>query len=66
MRKTPAERLLSPLTIGVLVAVVVGPMAWALVTSLKTEANVITFPPPYCRHLRRLPAMWPSSGSRIL
>ncbi|WP_409189303.1 carbohydrate ABC transporter permease [Bradyrhizobium sp. RDM4] len=45
MRKTPAERLLSPLTIGVLVAVVVGPMAWALVTSLKTEANVITFPP---------------------
>jgi len=45
MRATPAERLTSRLTIGVLTAVVVGPMAWALMTSLKTEANVITFPP---------------------
>ena len=45
MRTTPAERLISRLTIGVVTAVVVGPMAWALVTSLKTEANVITFPP---------------------
>ena len=45
MRTTPAERLISRLTIGVLTAVVVGPMAWALMTSLKTEANVITFPP---------------------
>jgi len=33
------------LTIGVLTVVVVGPITWALVTSLKTEANVITFPP---------------------
>jgi multiple sugar transport system permease protein len=45
MRATPAERLISRLTIGVLTAVVVGPMTWALMTSLKTEANVITFPP---------------------
>jgi len=45
MRTTPAERLISRLTISVLTAIVVGPMAWALVTSLKTEANVITFPP---------------------
>ena len=47
MRTTPAERLISWLTIGVLTAVVVGPMAWALVTSLKTEATVITFPPSF-------------------
>ena len=45
MRTTPAERLISRLTISVLTVIVVGPMAWALVTSLKTEANVITFPP---------------------
>jgi len=45
MRATPAEYLISRLTIGFLTAIVVGPMAWALVTSLKTEANVITFPP---------------------
>jgi len=47
MRTTPTERLISRLTIGVLTAVVVGPMAWALVTSLKTEANVITIPPSF-------------------
>ena len=45
MNTTLAERLTWRLTIGVMIAVVVGPMAWALVTSLKTEANVITFPP---------------------
>jgi multiple sugar transport system permease protein len=45
MRATPAEYLISRLTIGFLTAIVVGPTAWALVTSLKTEANVITFPP---------------------
>jgi ABC-type glycerol-3-phosphate transport system permease component len=45
MRTTPAERLTSRITIGLLIAVVVGPMAWGLMTSLKTEANVITFPP---------------------
>jgi len=45
MRATPTEYLISRLTIGFLTAIVVGPMAWALVTSLKTEANVITFPP---------------------
>jgi multiple sugar transport system permease protein len=44
-RTTPAERLASWLIIGGLTAVVVGPIAWAIVTSLKTEANVITFPP---------------------
>jgi multiple sugar transport system permease protein len=47
MRATPAERLIARLTIGVLTAVVLGPMAWALVTSLKTEATVITFPPSF-------------------
>ena len=45
MRATPAERLIAGLTIGVLTAVVLIPMGWALVTSLKTEATVITFPP---------------------
>ena len=45
MRTTLAVRLISLLTIGVLTVVVVGPITWALVTSLKTEANVITFPP---------------------
>jgi ABC-type glycerol-3-phosphate transport system permease component len=47
MRATPAERLIAGLTIGVLTAVVLIPMAWALVTSLKTEATVITFPPTF-------------------
>jgi ABC-type glycerol-3-phosphate transport system permease component len=47
MRATPAERLIAALTIGVLTAVVLIPMAWALVTSLKTEATVITFPPTF-------------------
>jgi ABC-type glycerol-3-phosphate transport system permease component len=47
MRATPTEYLISRLTIGFLTAIVVGPMAWALVTSLKTEANVITFPPSF-------------------
>src|SRR6185369_12970098 len=45
MRTTLAVRLISLLTIGVLTVVVVGPITWALVTSLKTETNVITFPP---------------------
>jgi len=45
MRGAPAERVSASLTVGVLTAVVLGPMAWALVTSLKTEATVITFPP---------------------
>jgi ABC-type glycerol-3-phosphate transport system permease component len=45
MPTTLAVRLISLLTIGVLTVVVVGPITWALVTSLKTEANVITFPP---------------------
>src|SRR3954464_12935899 len=44
-RATPAERLIARLTVGVLTALVVAPIAWALVTSLKTEASVITFPP---------------------
>jgi multiple sugar transport system permease protein len=47
MRATPAERLIAGLTVGVLTAVVLVPMAWALVTSLKTEATVITFPPTF-------------------
>jgi ABC-type glycerol-3-phosphate transport system permease component len=47
MRATPAERLIARLTIGVLTAVVLGPMAWALMTSFKTEATVITFPPTF-------------------
>ncbi len=45
MRTTLAVRLISLLTIGVLTVIVVGPITWALVTSLKTETNVITFPP---------------------
>lgn len=45
MRTTLAVRLISLLTIGFLTVVVVGPITWALVTSLKTETNVITFPP---------------------
>jgi len=45
MRTTLAVRLISLFTIGVLTVVVVGPITWALVTSLKTETNVITFPP---------------------
>jgi multiple sugar transport system permease protein len=45
MRTTLAVRLIALFTIGVLTVVVVGPITWALVTSLKTEANVITFPP---------------------
>jgi ABC-type glycerol-3-phosphate transport system permease component len=47
MRATPAERLIAGLTVGVLTAVVLVPMAWALVTSLKTEATVIAFPPSF-------------------
>ena len=47
MRATPAERLIAGLTVGVLTAVVLVPMAWALVTSLKTEATVIAFPPTF-------------------
>lgn len=45
MRTTLAVRLIALFTIGVLTVVVVGPITWALVTSLKTETNVITFPP---------------------
>jgi multiple sugar transport system permease protein len=45
MPTTLAVRLISLLTIGILTVVVVGPITWALVTSLKTETNVITFPP---------------------
>ena len=45
MPATLAIRLISLFTIGVLTVVVVGPITWALVTSLKTETNVITFPP---------------------
>lgn len=45
--KSPTESLISPLTVCVLTAVVVGPMAWALVTSLKTEANIAAFPPTF-------------------
>src|SRR5581483_1898974 len=44
-RATPAERLIARLTIGVLIALVAAPIASALVTSFKTEARVITFPP---------------------
>ena len=45
MRTTLTVRLIALFTIGVLTVVVVGPITWALVTSLKTEPNVITFPP---------------------
>lgn len=45
--KSPTESLISPLTVCVLTAIVVGPMAWALVTSLKTEANIAAFPPTF-------------------
>lgn len=45
--KSPTESLISPLTVCVLTAVVLGPMAWALVTSLKTEANIAAFPPTF-------------------
>jgi ABC-type glycerol-3-phosphate transport system permease component len=45
--KSPTETLISPLSVCVLTAIVVGPMAWALVTSLKTEANIAAFPPTF-------------------
>jgi ABC-type glycerol-3-phosphate transport system permease component len=53
MQTTLAVRLISLLTIGVLTVVVVAPITWALVTSLKTETNVITFPP----------TLWPSPAT---
>lgn len=47
MRTPPAERLISRMIVAVLTAIVVCPMAWALMTSLKTEASVIAFPPSF-------------------
>ncbi len=47
MRTTPLERLVSRVALGLLVALVLGPLAWALSTSLKTEATVISYPPSF-------------------
>jgi multiple sugar transport system permease protein len=45
--RSPSERLTSPLSILILSAIVMGPMAWALVTSIKTEANITSYPPTF-------------------
>jgi multiple sugar transport system permease protein len=47
MSTSPVERWILRGIIAILVLSVVGPMSWALVTALKTEANVITYPPRF-------------------
>ena len=47
MRTSPAERWILRAIVAILVLGVVVPMSWALVTALKTEANVITYPPSF-------------------
>jgi multiple sugar transport system permease protein len=45
MRVSPTERSLSLVFITVLVLIVALPLAWAILTSLKTEATVVSYPP---------------------
>jgi multiple sugar transport system permease protein len=45
MRVSPTERSLSLVFIAVLVLIVALPLAWAILTSLKTEATVVSYPP---------------------
>jgi len=47
MRTSPAERWILRAIVAMLVLIVAVPMSWALVTALKTEANVITYPPSF-------------------
>jgi multiple sugar transport system permease protein len=47
VRPTSLERFVSRVALGLLVALVLGPLAWALSTSLKTEATVISYPPSF-------------------
>jgi ABC-type glycerol-3-phosphate transport system permease component len=59
MRTSPAERWILRAIVAILVLIVVVPMSWALVTALKTEANVITYPPSFLP----LPATLESFGA---
>jgi multiple sugar transport system permease protein len=45
MRVSPTERSFSLVFITVLVLIVALPLAWAVLTSLKTEATVVSYPP---------------------
>jgi multiple sugar transport system permease protein len=45
MRASLLERWISRVVMTLLVLLVLGPLAWALITSLKTEATVISYPP---------------------
>jgi multiple sugar transport system permease protein len=45
MRVSPTERSISLVAITVLVLIVALPLAWAVLTSLKTEATVVSYPP---------------------
>jgi multiple sugar transport system permease protein len=47
MRTSPAEHWILRAIVAMLVLSVVVPMSWALVTALKTEASVITYPPSF-------------------
>lgn len=47
MRTTPLERLISRSALLLLSILVLGPLAWALSTSFKTEATVIAYPPSF-------------------
>jgi ABC-type glycerol-3-phosphate transport system permease component len=47
MRTTPLERLISRVALLLLAILVLGPLAWALSTSFKTETTVIAYPPSF-------------------
>jgi multiple sugar transport system permease protein len=47
MRTPPLERLVSRFAIFLLAVLVLGPLAWAVSTSFKTEATVIAYPPSF-------------------
>ncbi len=47
MRTTPLERLVSRFALLLLVLLVLGPLAWAISASFKTEATVIAYPPSF-------------------
>ncbi len=47
MRTTPLERLVSRFALVLLALLVLGPLAWAISASFKTEATVIAYPPSF-------------------
>ncbi len=47
MRTTPLERLVSRFALILLALLVLGPLAWAISASFKTEATVIAYPPSF-------------------